>query len=229
MARPNSLKLYLICADSSAGEKLSDQYIEYMKQIENMQKFKFSTLLTFIMLSVVCFSDPVFANTVYVNDQLRVGIRQEPNNDAAPIKVVSTGDKLELLDNEADYVLVRTSDGVEGWMKSIYTTTNVPAVVQLKALSKTAGGSSVRIKEMARQIDLMESANQVLSKELEELKSEKNRYKLQVLALENGQPSGGWIIWLGGIIVFTVASFILGMYWYRNQAMKRLGGLRIYF
>lgn len=184
--------------------------------------------LLFIVLAV-CLSGQALARTVYINDQLRVGIRPEPNNDSTPITVVSTGDKLELLDSDSGYVLVRTQNGLEGWVKEIYTTTNVPAVVQLKSLSESAGGSSVKIQELSKKIDLMESANRVLNEQLEELKGEKSKYQLELLAMQSGQASGGWVYWLVGILVFAVGSFVMGMFWYRNQAMKRLGGLRIYF
>ena len=171
----------------------------------------------------------VEAKTLYVNDQLRVGIRPEPNNDAAPLAVVSTGDKLEQLDTDSGYILVKTSEGVEGWIKDIYTTDQPPAVVQLRALSKSAGGNNAKILELTKQVSLIQSANEVLTNELEEAKSEKNKIQLQLLAQKTGDASGSWMYWLAVMLIFTVASFICGMYWYRNQAMKRLGGLRIYF
>jgi uncharacterized membrane protein YjjP (DUF1212 family) len=143
--------------------------------------------------------------------------------------VVTTGDKLDLLDSDSGYARVKTSNGVEGWVKAIYITTDVPAVVQLKSLSQSTGGTKIKIQELSKQIDLMETANKVLNKELEEIKQEKNKYQMQMLALQSGQPSGGWVYWLAGLVVFAIASFITGMFWYRNQAMKRLGGLRIYF
>ncbi|MDH5445911.1 MAG: TIGR04211 family SH3 domain-containing protein [Gammaproteobacteria bacterium] len=186
-------------------------------------------LRSIVVMVLVLLSGTTFAKTVYVNDQIRVGLRPEPNNDAAPLTVVATGDKLELLDKDSGYVLVRTAEGTEGWIKEIYTTATVPAIVQLRSLNQKAGGTDVKLQELNKQITLMESANKVLTEELEEVKNEKSKYQLQLMALKSGQGGSGWFFWLGGIVVFTIASFILGMYWYRNQAMKRLGGLRIYF
>lgn len=169
------------------------------------------------------------AKTVYINDQLRVGIRPEPNNDSTPLTVVSTGDKLELLERDSGYALVRTKEDVQGWIKEIYITPDIPAIIQLKRLSKVNGGADSKIKELTRQVTLMESANQTLSDELDQAKSEKNKMKMQLLTIQTGQSSSGWIYWLAGTLIFAGASFVWGMYWYRNQAMKRLGGLRIYF
>lgn len=186
----------------------------------------FRALLVFASFCVISLAA---AKTVYINDQLRVGIRPEPNNDSAPLTVVTTGDKLELLDTNAGYVMVRTEEGVEGWIKEIYTTTDMPAIVKLKELSETTGGSDKKIRELKEQVGIMQSANKALTDELEQAREEKNKIQIQLMGLKNGQPSGGWMYWLLGMLVFAAISFIFGMFWYRNQAMKRLGGLRIYF
>ena len=174
-------------------------------------------------------STNVWSQTAYINDHLRVGLRPSPDNDVTPIAVVVTGDKLEILDRDDAYVLVRTESGTEGWIKEIYTTREIPAIVQLRSLKKTTGGTSARIQELNKQVLLMENANKALTEELEEARSERNKYYTQVLSMNHGEQGNGWLVWLISILVFTIASFIMGMYWYRNQAMKRLGGLRIYF
>ena len=185
-------------------------------------------VLIFVMMFAAI--SVVEAKTIYINDQLRVGIRSEPNNDSAPLAVVSTGDKLEMLEKNDGYVLVKTEQGVEGWIKDIYTTEEAPAIVRLKELSQTSGGTDIKLKELTKQVGLMQSANEVLNQELEQTREEKNKIQVQLLALKSGQVSeAGWLYWLSAMLVFTVASFISGMFWYRKQAMKRLGGLRIYF
>jgi len=177
-----------------------------------------------------CVAGLVQAKTIYINDQLRVGLRPLPDNDSAPLTVAVTGDKLEFLESDSGYVKVRTEEGVEGWIKEIYTTTSVPAIVQLKTLSQSAGGTNQKIKELARQIDIIQSANQNLSNELEQAKSEKSKIQMKLLTLQSSQTaSPTWMYWLVGLFVFTAISFVGGVYWYRHQAMKRLGGLRIYF
>ncbi len=190
---------------------------------------KLCLLRTFVIVTMFCVVGLVQAKTVYINDQLRVGIRPEPNNDSAPLVVVMTGDKLELLDSNSGYVMVRTKEGIEGWLKEIYTTTNVPAIVQLQVISQTAGGSDKKIKELTKQVGIMQSANQALSRELEQATDDKTKIQMQLLGLRNSQPSRTWAYWLAGLFIFTAISFMGGVYWYRHQAMKRLGGLRIYF
>ena len=192
------------------------------------KSLSYKTILSFIILLMTGMGTSM-AETRYVNDYLRVGLRPSPDNDSTPLAVVKTGEKLEILDKDSGYVLARTPEGVEGWIKEVYTTTEQPAIVRLNALSKSTGGSSQKILELQKQLNLMQSANKVLNTELEETKSEKSKIQMQLLASRGGEPSGLWLYWLVALLVFTIASFISGMYWYRSQAMKRLGGLRIYF
>lgn len=167
--------------------------------------------------------------TLYINDYLRVGIRPEPNSDTTPLAVVATGEQLELLDQDDGYVRVRTHMGVEGWIKKIYTTEDVPAIVQLKTLSKNSGGANQKIQELTKQIGVMRSANEVLNNKLVQAKDEKSRIQLELMSMQGGRSSYTWLYWLSALLIFTIISFVSGMFWYRSQAMKRLGGLRIYF
>lgn len=196
------------------------------KTIPSIKLLLYRICVVMVVFSVV---SPSQAATVYINDQLRVGIRPEPDNEAVPLAVVSTGEEMELLDRESGYAMVRTKAGVEGWVKEIYTTTKLPAVVQLQALTQRTGGSVKKIKDLAEQVGVMQSANEVLSSELEQTRAEKTKIQMQLLAARNGQSSNHWIYWLASMLIFTVGSFFVGVFWYRKQAMKRLGGLRIYF
>lgn len=189
-------------------------------------------LRVMVALAVFSLAGPVCAETVYINDQLRVGIRPEPNIDSAPLAVVSTGDKLELMDKTSGYVKVRTAEGVEGWVKDIYTTLQVPAILQLEELTRSSGGTTQKIKELKEQVGAMQNANHALSSELEKIKNEKEQMQIQLIDLKNGRPQSDWLFWLYGVLgvlLFIVLSFFSGMYWFRHLAMKRLGGLRIYF
>ena len=69
-------------------------------------------LVAFLMLSIPLAG----AETVYVTDNLRIGVRPEPDNNAPPVGVVISGMKLEVLKRSDDYVKIRSSEGVEGWI-----------------------------------------------------------------------------------------------------------------
>jgi len=183
--------------------------------------------LYFYILFGILFTAPTFADVVYIHDQLRVGVRPEPDNKAAPLTVVVTGAKLEVLDTTSGYIKVRTEDNIEGWVKEIYTTKDVPAIVQLKELTQNSNGSNTKISALEKKISIIEGANRVLTEELEKSKSEKSMMQMELVSLKGQQPVQGVAYWLLAILIIVITSFLLGMFWYRHQAMKRLGGLKL--
>ncbi len=175
-----------------------------------------------------------FADSVYVSDTLRVGVRSEPDNQVAPIGVVTTGMKLEVLERKNGYIQIRTPQGLTGWIKDIYVIKNAPAVIQLKQQKKQQLKLNEQIKTLQQANQVLEEANRVLNEKIRQLEDERARLQLQQAQLQAMQPSpisaGGnpeWIWWLAGFVLLTVAAFVGGVKWYRQQVMKRLGGLRV--
>jgi len=175
----------------------------------------------------ILFSTATCADVVYIHDQLRVGVRPEPDNKAAPLTVVVTGAKLEVLDTASGYLKVRTAGGVEGWVKDIYTTQDVPAVVQLKELTQNSTGSNTKIATLKKKVSIIEGANRVLTEELENIKSEKSMIQMELVSLKGQRPGQNVFYWVLAILFTVILGFLLGMFWYRYQAMKRLGGLKL--
>ncbi len=172
-----------------------------------------------------------FAQTVYVNDTLRVGVRPEPNNEVGPVSVVVTGMKLEVLERSDAYLKIRTDKGVEGWIKDIYVTNDLPA--QLK-LAKLAKEHEKLLAQIGNQDDLVKTAeinNVSLLKEVDTLKKSNTGLRLRVLKAEKtgdgAELSVTILLYALLFIVLVIAGFALGVLWYRGQAMKRLGGLRV--
>lgn len=76
------------------------------------------------------------AETVYVHDQLRLGVRPSPDPAASSISVVTTGDALTVLGEQDDFLNIRTEKGLEGWVSRGYVSKELPARNQLDALKK---------------------------------------------------------------------------------------------
>jgi len=170
-----------------------------------------------------------YAETVYVQDSLRIGVRTQPGNSATPIGVVVTGMRLEVLENSGDYVKIRTDKGLEGWIKESYVAPDVPAVIQLEALQKEYAELKARVGKHDDLLKSSESANQSLNKELDETKNLNAELRLQLSqARQQNSQSGSTLIWL--ILSYMIIAGLgvaAGIVWHRRQAMKRLGGLRV--
>jgi len=203
----------------------------------------------FIILFVLFLPINLMAETLYVGDTLRVGIRPEPSKSVPSISIIKTGASVEILERKNSYAKVRTQNGVEGWVKSAYLTRKTPANKKLQAankkiktlekelvsLQKSSGEKTSKAQqELQATIQQLQTEKSTMLKELNELKtqptaassSNKIKNELAGFDLANLNKDLMYII-LGAIIAILVLGFMVGVSWYKQQVTKRLGGLSI--
>ncbi|HEY3852076.1 MAG TPA: TIGR04211 family SH3 domain-containing protein [Steroidobacteraceae bacterium] len=76
------------------------------------------------------------AATAYVTDELVLNVYSEQNQQGQRLATLHSGANIETLSTSGDYTEVRLGDGVTGWVKSTFLTTNVPAIVRVKQLEE---------------------------------------------------------------------------------------------
>jgi hypothetical protein len=86
--------------------------------------------------SLVSTVSRVSAATAYVSDQLVLNVYAEQNQQGQRLATLHSGARVETLAASADYTQVRLPDGVTGWVKSSYLTTDEPAAVHVKQLEE---------------------------------------------------------------------------------------------
>lgn len=185
-----------------------------------------------LALSLILFAGlniSAVAETVYVSDNLRVGVRPEPDNGYTPVGVVLTGMELKVLDRQNGYLKIETTQGTTGWIKDIYVIEQKPAILKLEQLQKKHLAVSARLKDTQETLKSLETVNRSLNEQVEKLKQERSELQLiQAKSISNQQQSKStWYWWLVALAVVISGGFIGGMQWNRYQAMKRLGGLRV--
>lgn len=179
------------------------------------------------MLSSLLLHNAVYAaEYIYISDNLRVGVRTEPVSGVPPISVVFTGMHLEVLEKTEGYVKIKTDKGVVGWIKDIYVTKKAPAIIELNVFRKKYEKLKKELSQGGETTSMLEKANMALSEQLNELKSERREWSRERARLMASQYKESSWLWIVGVIVLTVLSFLAGVFWHRSQAMKRLGGLR---
>ena len=188
----------------------------------------YKKLFTYFSL-VLGMSFSAMADTAYVSDNLRVGVRPEPDNTSAPTGVVKTGMKLEVLDSQQGYLQIKTDDGLIGWIKKIYVIEKAPAIIKLQQSQKKYDQQAAQMKELQTTISALQSTNSSLTEQVEELKEDRSRLQLlQAKSISSQQDDkNSWPWWIVALLLFTTGGFFAGMQWSRHQVMKRLGGLRI--
>lgn len=188
------------------------------------QVFLFLSLLLLTTLNTIA-----VAETVYVSDNLRVGVRPEPDNGYTPVGVVLTGMELKVLDRQNGYLKIVTAEGTTGWIKDIYVIEQKPAILKLEQLQKKHLAVSTQLKDSQETLKALEAANRSLNDEVSKLKQERSELQLiQAKSISSQQQTKStWYWWLVALAVLISGGFIGGMQWNRYQAMKRLGGLRV--
>ncbi len=188
--------------------------------------YKHSLIRTFFALSTVVLSAAVLAETAYVGDTLRVGVRPAPDNTVAPIGVVKTGMKLELLETSNKFVRIRTAD-LEGWIRDTYVVKTPPAMLKLQELQQQQSSLQTQLKTLEENNQVLQEANRVLNARIDQFSTERSKWQLAQARATLQSSEIGWYWWVLGILVVAGAGFYSGISWYRHVVMKRLGGLRV--
>jgi len=193
---------------------------------------KFTVLNYFLssVMSVLLLSYSVnlaAAEYVYISDNLRVGVRTEPVSGIPPIGVVFTGMRLEVHEKADGYVKITTNKGLTGWIKDIYVTKKAPAIIQLNTILLKYEKLKKELSQGSDTTAMLEKANAALNEKVNELKAERREWSRERATLLASQHKDS--DWFGIVvtIVLIVLSFIAGIFWYKSQVMKRLGGLRV--
>lgn len=185
----------------------------------------------FLIACLILLATNAVGKSVYVNDTLRVGLRPEPSTAVAPIGVVTTGMKLELLGEEGDYVQVQTGKGQSGWIKKMYIVDSPTAGIRLQAIEKKQAALKARIRELEEANKVLATANHTLNQKVDTLTDERSRWQLEQARLQVSTAGKGashrWLWWLIGVLVTAAAGFFSGITWYRHTTARRLGGLRV--
>jgi SH3 domain protein len=167
------------------------------------------------------------AETVYVTDNLRIGVRPAPDNNAAPIGVVVSGTKMDVLKRSDDYVKIRSAEGIEGWIKEIHITKEAPVRLQLDQITALYQQVKKDADEKSVQLKTVEDSHGKLTDEVAALKKSNEQLTSELQA--TGTDKGSSLVWLWiAMLVLAVGggSFYAGMLWHRQFVMKKLGGLR---
>lgn len=187
--------------------------------------------LTALLLSL-SLTTIAFAETVYVDDSLRVGVRPEPDNNYSPTSVVVSGMILEVLERKGSYMLIRTPSGVEGWVSNSYVTKKKPAQILLDELRQEEKVLQETINVLNSRIESLSQSEKQLRIKLSDMEQENTEVKEQlnedsrIAGLLSGSTTPWWsnLIFL---ILLSLGSFGGGVLWYRKLLAKKLGGLSI--
>lgn len=184
-----------------------------------------------LFLLALLFLAPAMAETVYISDVLRVGVRAEPNSSDVPVTVVTSGAELQVLERQAGHLRVRTANGIEGWISEVYATGELPARLRLERVEKererlqaelarlrsSSSESGEQVAQLTARIEVLQAENAQLQARAAELDAQLRREK------------GGyaWIYYTLALIALFFLGAYLGVRWDKERVAQRFGGLEL--
>jgi SH3 domain protein len=123
--------------------------------------YKISLVLGFVLLLLVTTALPCFAQTVYVSDNFRITLRENPKQNASINSMLSSGAKLEVLKETENWLRVRTEEDQTGWILKRFAMDRLPKAQVVERLRERIAG--------------LEQTSSKARETIQELKGDKNR------------------------------------------------------
>ena len=181
------------------------------------------------------------AETVYVAERIRIGMRAEVVETSAVVKTIETGVPLEVVERLDGFVRVRDPQGIEGWLEARFLTPDPPVRLQLaklqEELTKNRGPTAETLAQLKKaQATVAEQALKIkaLEKEVADKSSVPPAAAPTPAAPASAPPVGkiskdagfgfGYL-WLVISFAMLGIGFAAGVKWLRESIRKRSGGM----
>ena len=223
----------------------------------------FIKILKICGFTVCLFSLPLFAQEVsdpdkdqlYVTDQLRLSLYQRPDSQSQVVKLLSSGDKLQVQELSGAYAFVTAPGGSKGWVKRGFLvpkpTSNLLLIEEQKKSEGLQGeidklaNSKVVIDQYEKDLDTMvEKMEEADSKNLDSeeviaslrTELEKQKQKMEMMK-ENSEPAitvlwetatQYWKIIIPIILGIMLFSFVISKAIVETRIKKKFHGIKIW-
>lgn len=170
------------------------------------------------------------AETLYVIEQLVVGVSSAPDGTGERTASVKSGDRLEVLERSGDQIHVRTAGGREGWIRASYLSADEP--LRPRLAERTAEVARLRedVSRLQAQLDAARSA--VGAAPAAPAVAAEDSAGPPPQALFAGatveHPRRVWPWALGAALLALCVGFALGALVLDRHIRRKYGGLRIY-
>jgi hypothetical protein len=175
------------------------------------------------------------AETVYVAERIRIGLRAEVVETSAVVKTVETGTPLEVIERFDKLARVRDPQGTEGWIEARYLSPEPPARLQLTRLQEDLAKSRTQAAEAQAQLKKSQLALTEQAEKIKELEKNASDRPAPVPVTVKAPPPvipaaantgfGFSYLWLGISFAMLGIGFAAGVRWLRESIRKRSGGM----
>jgi len=141
-------------------------------------------MLRFVFMLLVTIGS---VQAAYITDKLLVGFYAKPNASAQPTKVLPSSTPMEVLGKKDAFSKVRLGDGKEGWVKTIYISTEKPARAMLLELQAKSSAIQNKLLQAQKALKAAKAggAAPADSKAVAKLQQELAQTKKRLVAMNN--------------------------------------------
>ena len=142
-------------------------------------------IIAFVSLLLLPGMQQAWAATSYVSDSIEVALRSGPSNADKIIRMLQTDDPLDVLQEEENWLLVRTRKGDQGWLPKRYVSQETPKSSQIQKLTKRNEQLETMSGGAAGQIDALQKEKVSLKETLANIEKEHQQLKEKHTVLES--------------------------------------------
>jgi len=179
------------------------------------------------------------AETMYVTDNLRLGLHRAADTSDRAFRTLESGQELEVVNQTRNYANVQLPDGTTGYVKIAYLVDEKPAklivaetAAQRDALEDELRETKAAFARPAETIDRLQLELATVNASLEEQSAEVasltesvDEYRRRQEQYRFSLPAS-WVA--GAFFVALLLGFLGGLWWVDSRSRKRHGGIRIY-
>ena len=121
------------------------------------------------LLLAVAWATPAGAQNAYVSDRLLLGLHADKALDAPVVRLLASGESVEVLERSGDLARVRTAEGEEGWVDQRYLSDVVPAATRVEQAETRAAASEAELEKAKLRIEELEVEREADKRNLEEV------------------------------------------------------------
>lgn len=137
-------------------------------------KKRFLILNWFLLSSVILSAPLAQAETQYVSDHLIITVRSGQGTQFQIIKTLASGTRVKVLETtETGYTKIETPDGVEGWVRTQYLTSEPVATEILAKTEAQLEKTREELNKIKESYAALRKEHSILSQESQKVSSEK--------------------------------------------------------
>ena len=175
------------------------------------------------------------AATLYVSDELVLGVYAEQSQQATRLATLHSGASVETLESSGEFTKVSLSNGITGWVKTSYLTTRVPASMRVKELEDELARSRATtpaLAEAAEHSEVLRLKRELAAKQSEmastrEAQARPTAMPGSVFANPTSGPKHSWLPAIAALLSLALG-FGLGYATLARRIKHQFGGIKIY-